>query len=432
MPQRREKEHMPTNYFNIPLYKDTLLDINYLFAKKDQPKLPILTKTDVKKAFPQVFMTAALKDAIAAGKVEFAFTSGTSERLQIVRPKGWWSTEFTRAYHSIPDMSNYEIGAHRKAVLTGAICSASACWRDKPTLIDRATDGVLSLNFHNDPNQWTRGDIERIDYELRTFAPQLLEVNPNYLAIFLSKRALYNLQAPLFRPRWITASYDLLTHRHRNFIESAFNVPVFSMFGSTEIGVIFLQNSRGEFVHNTAEHFLELRPFLADRGIYELIITCWKNPFMPLLRYATGDLVQVTEGQKVDSIFDDTRPLKISRLHGRAKDAIVLHNEKILTAAELDDECYKQVPMAFQYQYQHSDEQLPTLLWTVDPSEAESTKRQQSDAAKTITLDKDVKIQLRQVSSLRTKLSGKFPTVRQSTSPIECRGKNLWNLNFLK
>lgn len=354
---------MSTSYFQVPLYQHLSKCIGPFFDHADCSDIPLLSKAEIISGFPQNFMTDVMRMAIEQGDVEFANTSGSSHQiLQIIRYKGWWGREFEYAYQCVDDMAGYSMPRDKKAVLTTAACSAVSCFLDNPGYDERIHKGVLNLNTHPDPNRWTAADIKRIDAELRLFAPKLLEVDPTYLAIFLAKRVEYDIREALYIPDYITASYEFMTGNVRRLIEKAYGRPVFSMYGSTELGVMFMQNGAGTFMRCGHETVVELKPYLPERNIFELIVTSWKNPLMPFLRYATGDLVEVADGDWSGRTFETSEDIPLLKLHGRVKDVIITAQSDIKTVADLDDLLTVSAPWVRQYQLQMTDACV-TLLY---------------------------------------------------------------------
>ena len=360
---------MSIEHFQVPLYQPLMKRLDSFFKAGDPAGIPLLDKKAIISGFPGNFMTQAMRVGIEGGDVEFANTSGSSSQiLQIIRYKGWWGREFTRAYQRVADMVGYSMEHDRKAVLTTAACSAVSCFLDDPDYQQRIHNGVLSLNTHPDPTRWTLTDIQRIDAELRMFAPKLLEIDPTYLAIFLSKRAQYRITEPLYIPDYIAASYEYMTANVRRLIESAYGLPVLSMYGSTELGVLFMQNRSGTFVRCGHDTLVELKPYLARRNLFELIVTSWKNPLMPLLRYATGDLVEVPEGEWSNRVFGAVDDIPLLKLHGRIRDCLVTDDGELKTLADLDELFAVSAPWVRQYQLQVTEHKV-TLFYVSDVQE---------------------------------------------------------------
>ncbi|RON06640.1 hypothetical protein BK659_20335 [Pseudomonas brassicacearum] len=326
------------SYFKVPLYSPWDAEIKSYFHRDRNHCIPLLSKSHIISGFPNNFMTPALEHAIKVRAVEYANTSGSSNQvLQLVRYKNWWSGEFERSYSYCADMEGYSITKDRKALLTTAVCSVTSCYLDNPVYEQRIQGSILNLNTHPDPTRWTTDDIQRIDTEIAQFRPGLLEVDPTYLMIFLAKRVVFGLGAPTYRPRYITSSYEFLTVGARRMLEAAYQLPVFSMFGATEFGVLFLQDSKGSYKRCGYETVLELHPFIPERNIYELIVTSWKNELMPLLRYRTGDLIEVSAHTDPAKIFLPSDDVEVLKLHGRLSDSFSIAQGEVKTVADLDD-----------------------------------------------------------------------------------------------
>lgn len=402
---------MSIEYFQVPLYQPLLKNLAYFFKTGDSGDIPLLTKKEIISGFPENFMTPAMRLGIEGDDVEFASTSGSSSQiLQIIRYKGWWGREFKRAYQCVADMAGYSMERDKKAVLTTATCSAVSCFLDDPDYQQRIHNGVLSLNTHPDPTRWTLTDIQRIDAELRMFSPKLLEVDPTYLAIFLAKRAEYQIAEPLYIPDYLAASYEYMTANVRRLIESAFGLPVLSMYGSTELGVLFMQDCSGTFVRCGHDTFIELRPYLAQRNLFELIVTSWKNPLMPLLRYATGDLVEVAHGVWSDKVFGSSDDIPLLKLHGRIRDCIVTDSGEIKTLADLDELFTASAPWARQYQLQITEHKV-TLFYVVDAQDRDAEMAMVEQCLRD-WLGRSRTVESMTVPSIAPEASGKFAIVK--------------------
>lgn len=402
---------MSINHFQVPLYQRVVGNLGRFFEKGEPGDIPLLSKQEIISGFPQNFMTDAMRMGIEGGDVEFASTSGSSHQiLQIIRYKGWWSREFTYAYQCVSDMAGYSIPHDKKAVLTTAACSAVSCFLDNPDYNERIHNGVLNLNTHPDPTRWTMTDIKRIGAELWMFAPRLLEIDPTYLAIFLVKRAEYKIDEPLYIPDYIAASYEYLTATVRRLIERAYGRPVLSMYGSTELGVMFMQNRAGTFVRCGHETIIELKPYLPERNIFELIVTSWKNPLMPFLRYATGDLVELADGDWAVHAFKPSEAIPLLKLHGRVKDAIVTDEGDIKTLADLDEVLTVCAPWVRQYQLQVTDACV-TLLYVMNASN-DAVDMSVVHASLRHWFGRQRVVELLAVPSIAPESSGKFAIVK--------------------
>lgn len=100
---------------------------------------------------------------------------------------------------------------------------------------------------------------------------------------------------------------------------------------------------------------VELLPLVPERSIFSLIVSSVRNPYMPLIRYRSGDCAQTRDGSP--------DPTKISRFCGREKE--LLHaGSRIVSQADCDD-CIRAVSDdIFVYQLQREDGQHARLVYT--------------------------------------------------------------------
>ncbi|ACY13854.1 Coenzyme F390 synthetase-like protein [Haliangium ochraceum DSM 14365] len=322
----------------FPIYHELYGDkLSGLELWRDYADLPVLEKQVITSGFPQNWTAPAVRDALQAGALEFAMTSGTtSDRMQVMRKKDWWQDEYRRTYRYNRQMAAFEVGGDRKALLTTAVCSNTACFMDLPTYEQRITHNTLYLNTNPDPNQWSKAEIERMVSELTRFEPIYIDADPVYLALFL--RALEKFAIPMSfpLPQYITLSYELSTQFCRRFIREHWDIPIFDLYGATEIGYLYLEDENGVQQRTRDLSAVEYAPFDVERGLYYMLVTSLKNEYMPFVRYRIGDLVkldvapdQIVAGQ----IHDD---IPVAYLCGRAKDVIESPSGRPVTQGELD------------------------------------------------------------------------------------------------
>lgn len=379
--------------------------------------IPMLEKKEIVKAFPHSYMTELVKQAINEGKIEYASTSGTSsEKLMLMRPSDWWKDEFQRGYNYCPTMAGYSMYKHRKACLSTAVCSGNTCFMSNPTYEERIIGNTLYLNSRADPNLWTQDDIRRIGEEMCIYGGELLEVDPVYLAIFLRMREQYGIDDELFQPKYITCSYELITQAHRDYIQSFYHCPVLSLFGSTELGVLFIQDELGAFHRCPERSIVELVPLDGRKHLYELVVTSWKNEYMPLLRYRTNDVVEIAQedegGDRQDKKlkFMEHESLKIEKLHGRKNDAFYTTKGELVTIGMLDQEVSRCVHVPWQYQLEINTDRITFRYLFIEPTDS-AFHAEENFAFLRIWFPETTPIDFIAVESLRNEGSGKFRLV---------------------
>ncbi|MFI3137758.1 MAG: phenylacetate--CoA ligase family protein [Methylococcaceae bacterium] len=127
---------------------------------------------------------------------------------------------------------------------------------------------------------------------LSQFNPVLIQAYPSSIA-YLANGLLQRGQATHFPAlKGIMTSSETLTDTQRECIETAFGVRVFDWYGSVERVAAIGTCEYGHY------HIIEDYSFVecgttAEEGISEIIGSCFHNTLMPLIRYATGDLIEL-------------------------------------------------------------------------------------------------------------------------------------------
>ena len=331
---------MNNSYLDLKLYKDLYSNT---VAQKNQMGIPYLFKQDIVRGFPLNFMTQRLKQLMAEDKIEYTTTSGTtSDRMQIMRNKGWWQNEYIRTYKNHPLLHKVIQDKLPKAILTTAICSNTVCYLNTPSYEERIINGTLYLNYQHNPWDWTKEDILQIIDEMKRFNVYYLDVDPIYFYIFLYKMKQYNITKPLPQPKVMTLSYEYSPISITSYIKQTMSCPVLDLYGTTEFGYVFLTNQDGE---------LALCPELLDvdfiqienaDNLYELVISSFKNEHMPLINYRMGDIVEMTKNQ-----YDKFKEHGIiTRIAGRTKN-LIKNNGKTIVVSTIDDIISKYKTIAF-------------------------------------------------------------------------------------
>ena len=95
---------------------------------KNKKEGEFLVKKDIVDNFPNNFGITENENE----NIEYATTSGTtSNRMEIIRPKGWWKEEYKRTYKNNPLLKEYLEKKYNKAIFTTAQCSNLMCFMDK-------------------------------------------------------------------------------------------------------------------------------------------------------------------------------------------------------------------------------------------------------------------------------------------------------------
>jgi phenylacetate-coenzyme A ligase PaaK-like adenylate-forming protein len=252
-------------------------------------QLPIVHKRDLRRGFPKslVRSTCDLKAAMAAGLVEILATSGTTDdRLQVLWEWAWWDPQERQAMRLNARVRAAMEKDFREAVLTTPICGGSLCHIGNLSAAERTVDGMLFLNQTADPTHWTDAELDRMAAEWNDFAPDGVEADPAYLAALC--RHVERRSGRLRSPRFVTLTYEQTLRAHRRAIARVLDAPLYSLYGATEAGVLFMECTHGRLHHNSAHSHIEL----IDGRV---VVTTLGRTWNPLLRYHLGDFVSVAE-----------------------------------------------------------------------------------------------------------------------------------------
>jgi phenylacetate-CoA ligase len=315
----------------IPLYRNNKarpLDLESEVSWTNLRHWPFITKEDIRRGFPANFLGdgAGLEELVDREVIELEHTSGTSEeRTPLLLPRGWWAEQELRALNLNPSVAailrkNPEA---KRATINSPVCSGEIRYTGVPSRDERVVGNTLFVSLSRYPFLWSDRDLERIASEVVAWEPAFLDMDPVYGVVF----ALYCERQRIRLPsvRFIVCSYEFVSAVHRSILQRVFGVPVFDLYGSTETGHLLMEDNVGQMRPSLETAFLELvNPDAL--GIGDLVVTTLTNPFMPLIRYRIGDLVERSECPYGCRYV----------LHGRTADAFHLSSGTRLTTRHID------------------------------------------------------------------------------------------------
>ena len=218
----------------------------------------------------------------------------------------------------------------KEAVLTTPVCGGATCHVGDLSRAERTIDGMLFLNQVADPTHWGAAELERMVAEWNELRPDGVETDPAYLAALC--RHVTRSGARLHAPAFVTLTYEQWTRAHKRAIAQVLTSPLYSLYGATETGVLFMECTAGRLHHNTRHSHIELVD--AGHGRGRILVTSLGRTWMPLLRYDLGDLVRVAEGPCTCGL--EAGGYLLERIEGRVNDSVPL-GDRLVTPAELDD-----------------------------------------------------------------------------------------------
>lgn len=372
-------------YLNLPIYQ----------KKKDD----FLVKKDIVDNFPKNFGINQYEQS----EVEYATTSGTtSNRMEIIRKKGWWTEEYQRTYNNNKLLKEYWDNKLRKVIFTTAQCSNLICFMDKLPMEKRIINNTLYVNSTFNPWTWTKEDIIQITKEINQFEPFYMDADPVYLAIYLFLYKKYDIQEPIYIPKIITLSYEYVNKNIRRYIEESYNTTVLNLYGTTEFGYAFIEDEQGKMKVCPDLLDVKLEPVNKEQNVYNLIIDSLKNEYMPLINYKVGDMVIATKEE-----YEDFREKgQIRRMAGREKDY-----EKIRIPVPVIDDIFSNFENILIYQLQYiSNDNIVIKYETKD--EQKLSESDENRLKQDIENLKIGNVQMKHIQAISPERSGKFAIIK--------------------
>ena len=266
-------------YRNVPYYTDIFKQIGLkpedIKTVKDLERLPFLDKRTVNANFDKLQAKNMVK--FLANR---ARTSGTTGR----------PTTFLRDYHSI----NFESAAMwrfwnnlgdfglRRVVLRGA--DVVPIERKKPPFwVYSPANRELIMSVYHLSGDTAKSYIEK----LKEFNPDTLSALPSaayQLAVYCQNSGCeINLKA-------VYTTCELLPASYRSFIEKVFQCPVMDWYGQSERVAAIAQCEVGTY--HILEDYSIVETAATNCGL-EIVGTGLDNYLMPLIRYRTGDIIEL-------------------------------------------------------------------------------------------------------------------------------------------
>ncbi|MFF9690548.1 hypothetical protein [Streptomyces sp. NPDC014623] len=355
-------KHLPTadvleKVHDIPIYR----------ASVERGHFPILEKPEIAHGFPDNWMTSELARALEAGEAEFVLSTGTNHaRMQLIRPPYFLLRSYYRLWSEHPDLGTSWHDGARRVSLTTVLATehvARVNTRKPGTTPGERwlDDRTLYLNRRLDPADWNRDEVEHMLTEIRQVATAhpdgayLLDCSGYHLAHLVRKVSAWGLWDGFPPPAGIVHAYEYTPLNVRAHLRAHFVCPVVDLFGSTELGYLFYSDAEGRYQPYLQDMSVELIPVEPGSGIHSLIVTSVRNPYMPLVRYRSGDCVRTRDGS--------ADPERIVSFCGREKELLPTL-EGLVSQADLDARIAGVCNRVFLHQLHLVDEDQCRLAYT--------------------------------------------------------------------
>ena len=279
-----------------------------------------------------------LDQGIRDGEITLVETSGTTDdKITNIWNQRWWDASETASWKLNSYMSQIATGSHNEAILSNPINVGIISDEIDLPMERRRLARFLYLNEKTDPIAWTPAIMGRMIQELNTFQPAVLEANPSYLARLC--RYINKTHEIVFQPGVIVFTYEYTSHFYFCQIRQIFpNVPMVSSYGTTETGYVFMQCEKGKLHQNSKYSRVDFQPFQKEHGgplLGRILVTPLGNNWSYLLRFDTGDIVQLEASGKCDCGRD--LGLILSSVNGRRANLTLTCGGRLVTLHELDN-----------------------------------------------------------------------------------------------
>jgi phenylacetate-CoA ligase len=261
--------------------------------------LPVLSKRELREHYPAGFVPRhrELGPGLAAGEVEFAQTSGSTEdRVTLVFNPAWWEASERAAWKLNKHASRVADGRHPEVVLASPRCVGPGYSPRPLSVAERTIGRHLYVNEKINPASWTVRDIRRMAQEINDYTPRVLEGDPAYLAAFARRVA--ELDIPVSQPRLIFLTYSYPSLIYLRQIRNVFTAPLASSYGSTETGHVFMECEAGRLHQNSSHCRVDFVPWLPRHGGPKrghMLVTVFHNPWFVVLRFDIGDVARLED-----------------------------------------------------------------------------------------------------------------------------------------
>jgi len=315
-----------------PLYKkkyeEAGIDIDSIHGIDDLYKLPLITKEDLIKGFPDEIVPPSFKK----DKAYLVGTSGSSGRpVQMYKDLEYIMIE---ALGGVRLLKAYGMNWRKNRITN--IGDFSIPKTTDEECLKKGLMGNLQpfFSLKNYQILYTGEDIKTLMEKMDKFKPELLIAYTSVLmelATLKTKGLGKNVN-----PRYIVSSGEILDSYSRKYIENAFDARVLNLYATTEGGTIAFECTHGnmhinsDFVH---VEILDKNGEPVNEGeVGSIVITRLYPGGTPIIRYTgLNDLASYSMGECNCGMHT---PLMKS-LEGRKKDAIVLPGGRIFPPATI-------------------------------------------------------------------------------------------------
>lgn len=375
-------------YKNVPYYTDLFDKLNLkpedIKTKGDLKKLPYLDKNIVKDNFNKLIAKNKFKHLC-----NVAETSGsTGTPLKLLRDYHSINFESAALHRHYNKVSNFD---NKKITLRGQVIPVN---KEKNVFWEfNSVDNELIMSSYHLSEKTAEEYLDKI----KAFNPSIIFAYPSSLYLLAKYAEAFDYK---FEFDAIFTSSEKLKDYQRDFIEKVFNCKIYDWYGQAERVAAIGQCKNGTY--HIIEDYSIVETIQNEDG-YELVGTNLDNYVMPLLRYKTGDNVELSS-KKCDC---GCKFRTVSEIYGREENCIMTINGPQVAA-------FDQIPRGVSniLETQFIQDKLGELIINITTNNDFS----QNDKEKLLRnafdrIPADIKVVVNQVSEIPRGANGKFVAV---------------------
>jgi len=310
-------------YKNVEYYKRLFdrfdLKPQDISSIEDLQKLPFLTKELVKENFKGLIAKNFPKY-----KLRYLTTGGsTGTPLGFYVEKGKWDAEEIAFNKIIFD--RFGCNFNDKYVLLRGYLSK---YKQKEKFWEYSLFGRCLILF---PYFMDGKNIPKYIKKIRRFKPKFIITFPSIISILAEFMRKKNLK-PFKTVKTIICCSELLYNWQRGLLEDFFQCKIVDIYGHAESAVFAATCEKSNYFHIFPEYgIVELidkdgKPVTKEGEKGEIVVTGFRNPIFPFIRYRTGDIA-INTNHKCEC--GKNYPL-FKKIEGRIQDFVVTKNKKII------------------------------------------------------------------------------------------------------
>ena len=397
-------------YHNSQFYRDEFDRIGLLpgdvNSLDDLRKLPILTRNQIKRHFP---------DRIVAKNIRRGF-SLYSTNGSTGEPMKFYKDTRTKTYAMACTKRSWNWAGSQVGDKTATIWGNSNFLRESQSLKKRIKRLFLREILFPACNLIDENSIRKSLCQLSEFKPDFICGYTQTLYLICAFMRKEQIHVP--RPKAIITTAETLLDSQRIIIEEQFGAPIFDHYGCGEIESIAFECEAHNGYHIMDEHVIvEIvksdGSFAAKGETGALVITDLDNRIMPFIRYRNGDQA-VAAGP--DPCACGRGLSKISRILGRETDVIFTPDRKALSLPSFfGTHVLNEISGIEQFQVIQEALGKITVKIVADSSFDQNSHERLLALTRTYVGDK-VKVHIQRVDSLEPEVNGKIRIVKSNVT----------------